>query len=74
MCLVEWSVNGAAGGEDARHEHDIPDFEGQRVLCQTIEGGLGEGDEAFVTGAAESYVGLKYPSFSGETVGLQGVL
>ena len=71
---MEWSVDGAAGGEDARHEHDIPDFEGQRVFCLIVEGGFWEGDEAFATGAAESDVGLKCPLLPRETVGLQGVL
>ena len=71
---MEWSVDRTARGEDARHEYDIPDFEGQRVLCPTVEGGLWEGDEALAPGAAESNVGLEGTLFPGETGGFQGVL
>ena len=71
---MEWSVDRAAGGEDARHEHDIPDFEGRRVYCLIVEGGLWEGDEPIASGAAESDMWLKGPLFPGETAGLQGVL
>ena len=71
---MEPGVDGAARGEDARHEYDISDFEGQRALSLTIEGGLREGDEALAPGAAESDVGIESSSFSGEPVGLQGVL
>ena len=64
-----------AGGEDARHEYDIPDFEGQRVVCLIVEDGLGEGDEALAPGAAESDMwGLKARCSRGKPFGLQGVL
>ena len=71
---MEWSVDWTARGEDARHEYDIPDFEDQRAFCLIVEGGFWEGDEALAPSAAESNVGVKGPSFSGEPVGLQGVL
>ena len=71
---MEPGVDGAAGGEDAKHEYDIPDFEGQRAFCLTVEGGLWEGDEPIASGAAESDMGLKGSLLPGETVGLQGVL
>ena len=64
----------AAGGEYARHEYDIPDFEGQSVFCLIVEDGLGEGDEPIASGAAESNVGFEGTLFSWESVGLQGVL
>ena len=65
----------AAGGEYARHEYDIPDFEGQSVFCLIVEDGLGEGDEPIASGAAESDMwGLKVTSLPGEPVGLQSVL
>ena len=64
----------AAGGEYARHEYDILDFEGQSVFCLIVEDGLGEGDEPIASGAAESNVGFEGTLFSWESVGLQGVL
>ena len=71
---MKWTVDRATGGEDARHEHDIPDFEGQSVFCLIVEDGLGEGDEPIASGAAESNVGLEGTSLPGEPVGLQSVL
>ena len=71
---MEWSVDRTAGGEDARHEYDIPDFEGQRVFCLIVEDGLGEGDEALAQRSAESDMGIKGSSLPGETGGFQGDL